>query len=104
MIKNEEYIDYLKKMIACVSNGDYYSIKELSVLKLDTLNEETMSMKKNLHKFVEKNICKKELKDLEKQEFLYIVNLYVEYLFHEITEGKEVKKIASIEEFIQGMQ
>ena len=46
MIKNEEYIDYLKKVISCVNNGDYYSIKELSVLKLDVLNEETMSMKK----------------------------------------------------------
>ena len=56
MIKNEEYIDYLKKVIACVSNGDYYSIKELSVLKLDTLNEETVTMKKRLHKFAKKNI------------------------------------------------
>ena len=104
MIKNEEYIDYLKKVIACVSNGDYYSIKELSVLKLDTLNEETISMKTNLHKFVEKNICKKELKNLEKQEFLYIVNLYIDYLFNEIKERKGVKEIASIEEFIQEMK
>ena len=104
MIKNEEYIDYLKKVIACVSNGDYYTIKELSVLKLDTLNEETEEMKKNLHKFVEKNICKKELKNLEKQEFLYIVNLYIDYLFNEIKERKGVKEIASIEEFIQEMK
>ncbi len=103
MIKNEEYIDYLKKVISCVNNGDYYSIKELSVLKLDVLNEETMSMKKNLHKYIEKNVCKKELKDLEKQQFLNIVNLYIEYLLNEIKESKEIKKIASIEEFIQEM-
>ena len=103
MIRNEEYIDYLKKVIACVSNGDYYSVKELSVLKLDTLNEETMSMKKNLHKFVEKNICKKEFKNLEKQQFLNIVNLYIEYLLNEIKESREIKKIASIEEFIREM-
>ena len=104
MIKNEEYIDYLKKVIACVSNGDYYSIKELSVLKLDTLNEETEKMKKGLRKFLEKNICKKELENLEKQEILYIVNLYIDYLFNEIKERKGVKEIASIEEFIQEMQ
>ena len=36
MIKNEEYINYLKKIISCVNNGDYYSIKELSILELDT--------------------------------------------------------------------
>ncbi len=104
MIKNEEYIDYLKKVISCVSNGDYYSIKELSVLKLDTLNEETVAMKKNLHKFAEQNVCKKELKDLKNQEFLNIVNLYIDYLFNEIKERKGVKEIASIEEFIQEMQ
>ena len=104
MIKNEEYIDYLKKVIACVSNGDYYSIKELSVLKLDTLNEETEEMKKNLHKFVEKNIYKEKLKNLEKQEFINIVNLYIDYLFDEIKEYEGVKKIASIEEFIQEIQ
>ena len=103
MIRNEEYIDYLKKVIACVSNGDYYSVKELSVLKLDTLNEETEEMKKSLHKFVEKNICKKEFKDLEKQQFLNIVNLYIEYLLNEIKESREIKKIASIEEFIREM-
>ncbi len=104
MIKNEEYINYLKKIISCVNNGDYYSIKELSILELDTLKEKTVEMKENLHIFIEKNICKKELENLEKQEFLYIVNLYIEYLFHEIEESKEVKKIASIEEFIQEMQ
>lgn len=104
MIKNEEYIDYLKKVISCVNNGDYYSIKELSVLKLDTLNEETVTMKKNLHRFVGNHICKKELKNLKKQEFLHIVNLYLDYLFDEIKECKGVKEIASIEEFMQEMQ
>lgn len=104
MIKNEEYIDYLKKVISCVNNGDYYSIKELCILKLNTLKKQTVAMNENLHKFVEKNICKKEWEDLEKQEFLYIVNLYIDYLFDEIEEHKCVKEIASIEEFIQEMQ
>ena len=104
MIKNEEYIDYLKKVISCVSNGDYYSVKELSVLKLNTLKEETILMEKELHRYIESNVCKKEIKNLKKEELLYMVNLYIEYLFHEIKESKELKKIASIEEFIQEIQ
>ena len=104
MIRNEEYIDYLKKVISCVNNGDYYSIKELSVLKLDALNKETVTMKKQLHKFVQNKIYKKELNHLEGQESLSIVNLYIEYLLNEIEDNKEIKKIASIEEFIQGIQ
>lgn len=35
MIKDEEYVDLLKKMIACVSYGDYEAVKELSNLKLE---------------------------------------------------------------------
>ena len=104
MIKNEEYIDYLKKVISCVNSGDYYSIKELSMLKLDVLNEETVTMKKNLHKFAQNHIYKKEFNNLEGQEFLYIANLYKEYLLNEIKESKEIKEIATIEEFIQEMQ
>lgn len=104
MIRNEEYIDYLKKVISCVNNGDYYSIKELSILKLDTLKEETEVMKKNLSKYVGSNICKKESKTIEKKEVIYIVNLYIEYILNEIRKNKEVGEIASIEEFIQKMK
>ena len=104
MIRNEEYIDYLKKVISFVNNGDYYSIKELSILKLDTLKEETEVMKKNLSKYVGSNICKKESKTIEKKEVIYIVNLYIEYILNEIRKNKEVGEIASIEEFIQKMK
>lgn len=104
MIRNEEYIDYLKKVISCVNNGDYYSIKELSILKLDTLKEETEVMKKNLSKYVGSNICKKESKTIEKKEVIYIINLYIEYILNEIRKNKEVGEIASIEEFIQKMK
>lgn len=34
MLNEEEYVDLLKKMIACVSYGDYEAVKELSNLKL----------------------------------------------------------------------
>lgn len=37
MIKDEEYIDFLKMMVACVSHGDYYSVKELSNLELERM-------------------------------------------------------------------
>lgn len=37
MIKDEEYIDFLKMIIACVSHGDYYSVKELSNLELEKM-------------------------------------------------------------------
>lgn len=104
MIKNEEYVDYLKKVISCVNNGDYYTIKELSILKLDILNEETKEMKKNLRKYAKKNICKKESGNMEEQEVLYIMNLYIDYLSNEMKECKGVREIASIEEFIQEMR
>ena len=30
MVKNEDYTNLLKKMVSCISYGDYYSVKELS--------------------------------------------------------------------------
>ena len=104
MIKNEEYINYLKKIISCVNNGDYYSIKELSILNLNKLKEETSLMEKELNKYMETNIHKRELRNLKEQELLSVVNLYTEYIFDEIKENKELKKIASIEEFIKKME
>ena len=40
MIKNEEYIELLKSIIACIENGDFYSAKELSYLKLEQLQNQ----------------------------------------------------------------
>ena len=39
MIEDEEYIMFLKSIIACVDHGDYYSIKELSNLELERVNK-----------------------------------------------------------------
>lgn len=39
MIKNEEYIAFLKSIISCISQGDYYSVKELSNLELERMNK-----------------------------------------------------------------
>ena len=37
MISEEQYITFLKRIIACVSHGDYYSVKELSQLELENI-------------------------------------------------------------------
>lgn len=37
MVKDEDYIAFLKSIIACVSYGDYYSVKELSNLELEKM-------------------------------------------------------------------
>ena len=37
MISDEYFFNFLKSIISCVNNGDYYSIKELSVLELEKM-------------------------------------------------------------------
>ena len=48
MIKDEEYICFLKRVIACVSNGDYYSVKELSQLELEKMEKLYIKLKVRL--------------------------------------------------------
>lgn len=39
MIEYEEYAKFLKMIIACISYGDYYTVKELSNIELEKLNK-----------------------------------------------------------------
>lgn len=39
MVKDEEYISFLKAIISCISHGDYYSAKELSNLELEKMKK-----------------------------------------------------------------
>lgn len=39
MVKDEEYIRFLKSIIACISHGDYFSAKELSHLELEKVKQ-----------------------------------------------------------------
>lgn len=39
MVTDEEYKTFLKNIIACISHGDYYSVKELSQLELKKIEE-----------------------------------------------------------------
>ena len=47
MISEEYYLNFLKCIISCVNNGDYYSIKELSVLELEKMKKNYISDKSN---------------------------------------------------------
>ena len=39
MIDDEKYIEFLKQIISCISQGDYYSVKELSQLELEKMKK-----------------------------------------------------------------
>ena len=43
MISEEYYLNFLKCVISCVNNGDYYSIKELSALELEKMKKNHIS-------------------------------------------------------------
>lgn len=46
MVKDEEYIRFLKAIISCISHGDYYSVKELSHLELEKMNQRIKDKRK----------------------------------------------------------
>ncbi len=39
MVKDEDYISFLKSIISCINHGDYYSVKEMSNLELEKMNK-----------------------------------------------------------------
>lgn len=47
MINDEKYVTFLKRIISCISHGDYYSVKELSQLELEKM-EKYMKTNKDL--------------------------------------------------------
>lgn len=47
MENDKQYKEFLKKIIACISHGDYYSVKELSQLELEKIeNKKNVDKKK----------------------------------------------------------
>lgn len=46
MVKDEEYINFLKAIISCINHGDYYSVKELSNLELEKMQKKIKNCKK----------------------------------------------------------
>ncbi len=47
MINDEKYITFLKRIIACISYGDYYSVKELSMLELERMEKQMKNQEKS---------------------------------------------------------
>lgn len=45
MVNDEKYVAFLKQIIACISHGDYYSVKELSQLELEKMEKKTRKHK-----------------------------------------------------------
>ena len=45
MVKDEEYVNFLKAIVACINHGDYYSVKELSNLELEKIKKKRKKQK-----------------------------------------------------------
>lgn len=39
MVDDEMYVTFLRRIISCISHGDYYSVKELSQLELEKMEK-----------------------------------------------------------------
>ena len=47
MIRDEEYVEFLKLIVSCISQGDYCSAKELSNLELEKMTKKIEQNKMN---------------------------------------------------------
>lgn len=70
MIKDEDYIVFLKSIITCISHGDYYAVKELSNLELERMNKK---LKQENSKFYKLPFWEK-INKIEKNKFLRNIN------------------------------
>lgn len=96
MIKDEEYINFLKSLKACVDHGDYFSIKELSNLKLEEIKSKKYLLKEK-NKIILNNMNDKEIRELLIEYSNYVLNtIYKNDNLKDIRE-----KFLSIEEFIK---
>ena len=96
MIKDEEYINFLKSLKACVDHGDYFSIKELSNLKLEEIKSKKYLLKEK-NQSILNNMNDEEIRELLIEYSNYVLNtIYKNDNLKEIRE-----KFLSIEEFIK---
>ena len=111
MIKNEKYIQILKNMIACVSHGDYDSVKELSNLELKKMKQREEEAKKQIKKIKInkklKNNKKIPLENWENEELMELVKCYSKFVLQQIEKTNDLKQLKkeaiSIQEFIDNM-
>ena len=80
--------DLLKRINICISNGDYYSAKELALLELDNLHQNQTQKKKR------KNLLlKKDPTSLTKEEIIQFIHDYSTYLSYEISSCDSLTKL-----------
>ena len=108
MIKNEKYIKILKNMVACVSHGDYGSVKELSSLELEKMKKREEEAKKQIK--INKNLKNNKkipLENWKNEELRELMECYSKFMLQQIEQTdnlKQLKKEAiSIQEFINNM-
>ena len=111
MVKNEDYTNLLKKMISCISYGDYYSVKELSKLQLDNIKQVNTKIEKVVSKLnttKELNECKeKPLEEWTNNQLVTLLNMYSNYILKKIEKTDSIKELqimtVSIDEFIRSI-
>ena len=109
MVKNEEYFSFLKSIISCISHGDYYSVKELSNLKLEKMQKEEIKMQKDIKKINKKEKIKFSkdipLEEWNSKDLTTLVKYYSEYIMKKIEKTNNIqelqKETITIEEFIK---
>ena len=111
MVKYEDYTNLLKKMISCISYGDYYSVKELSKLQLDNIKQVNTKIEKEVSKLnttKELNECKeKPLEEWTNNQLVTLLNMYSNYILKKIEKTDSIKELqimtVSIDEFIRSI-
>ena len=111
MVKNKDYTNLLKKMISCISYGDYYSVKELSKLQLDNIKQVNTKIEKEVSKLnttKELNECKeKPLEEWTNNQLVTLLNMYSKKKKKKIEKTDSIKELqimtVSIDEFIRSI-
>ena len=111
MVKNEKYIEILKSMVACVSHGDYGSVKELSNLELKKMKQREEEAKKQIKQIKMnkklKNNKKIQLENWKKEELMELIESYSKFMLQQIEKTNDLKQLKkeaiSIQEFIDNM-
>lgn len=109
MVKNEDYIKLLNKMISCISYGDYYAVKELSMLQLKNMKKSNEKIKKELKEIKEtKKLCeckKKPLEEWDRKELVTLIKIYSSYILKKIEQTNNVQELqdmtVTIDEFLK---
>lgn len=111
MVSNERYIDFLKAVITCINNGDYFSVKELSNLELEKMAKKCKSAQIDINKIkifnkINRN-KEKPLKEWKSEDLEKIIIIYSKYIISKIKDADNIeqlkKEVITFEEFIKSI-